>query len=344
MASSSLLRIALLALASSFLGCPAAADEDALPPGTFVGIGFKPSNLAGELRAEGLLRDFVCRRADSELSAQAFTSCAGDAQVVPFTQADGTQIDVFFVRSLRVDQTADVILRGDRPIAFVAFGAIEVFGTLRVLAGGYSGLATSQSDGEGPGGGVRGAASGAGGGFCGRGGASSDGGAGGTTYGDDALTPLVGGSSGAGGDGTAAEGGSGGGAIQLVAATAISVTGVINAGGVAGKRSAGGGAGGAILLEAPSVDVSGTLAANGGGGAGGLDGQSALSSGDPARGGGGGGAGSSAGQPDGASGANGGGGGGGGRIRINTDSGDASVSGTLSPSGRGCSTRGTLAR
>jgi hypothetical protein len=156
-----------------------------------------------------------------------------------------------------------------------------------------------------------------------------------------------------------ATGGKGGGAIEIVSSVSITVgpVGVVQAGGGgAGPGFAGGGgAGGAILLEAPRVTVQGTLAANGGGGGG---------DGDPAEDGrpnataasGGlngttvvGGSGSAGATIAGGNGlatpTNGlsGGGGGAGRIRINTQSGSATITGTLSPvQSTTCFSQGTL--
>ncbi|MGH7280680.1 MAG: hypothetical protein ACRELY_04085, partial [Polyangiaceae bacterium] len=111
-----------------------------------------------------------------------------------------------------------------------------------------------------------------------------------------------------------------------------------------------GGSGGAILLEAPAVTIEGILAANGGGGQGGPTNPSfdALASDQPAQGSAAaagltaaGGNGSAGGNTAGAPGGNGdsqssvqsgGGGGGAGFIRINTTSGAATITGTLSPS------------
>ncbi len=195
------------------------------------------------------------------------------------------------------------------------------------------------------------------------------GGAGGLVYGAAALVPLVGGSGGGAGaaegdGGTGGIGGGGGGAVQIVAGESIAIAGVVNAGGCGGGggkgpsctnncgggAGGGGGSGGAILLESRAVDVSGVLAANGGGGGGGAwdhaaVGMPGLNGGNgsvPAQGGAGssdrgrsGGAGGAAGSPNGVPGVAwdhpGGGGGGCGRIRINSLSGTASLTGTLSP-------------
>jgi hypothetical protein len=222
---------------------------------------------------------------------------------------------------------------------------------------------------------------GSGAGYCGVGGAGGVQHAGqtakpgGIAWGTPQIVPLAGGAG--GGDNASSGGlGGGGGALQLVAKTSITVgsAGIINAGGGGGEGASnnddtvgtggGGGSGGSILLESPTVMVAGILAANGGGGGGvGVyptatepPTSDATASATAAPGGsGGGGAGSAgattagsaggyspvnagqafAGQPP-------GGGGGAGRIRINTTSGSATISGTVSPSMGTCSTQGTL--
>jgi hypothetical protein len=119
-------------------------------------------------------------------------------------------------------------------------------------------------------------------------------------------------------------------------------------GGGAGYEAAGGGggSGGGVLLEAPSVTVRGVIAANGGGGGagnGGESGSDGLPSDEHAPGGPDpgayaerGGSGSAAHEVDGETPPsdryNGGGGGGGaGRVRCNTASGIAEVTGLVSP-------------
>ena len=191
----------------------------------------------------------------------------------------------------------------------------------------------------------------------------------GKAYGSATLIPLLGGS--AGGPGDLAPG-AGGGAIELVAGVSIDVgaTGAISAGGGGGGNgdtihgTSGGGSGGALLLEAPIVTVEGTVAANGGGGGGGSSANAPVSNATPnataAPGGaqgttGVGGAGSAgatvaggaggAGDSVGGANAPGAGGGGAGWIRVNTKSGAASLTGTLSPaSASACVTQGTLAK
>ena len=215
---------------------------------------------------------------------------------------------------------------------------------------------------------------GSGGGYCGAGGAGGAfGGAsalpGGVAWGNASLIPFAGGSSGGGANDVTS--GGGGGAIQLIAKTSIIIgsSGSINAGGGGGGSiggafpGAGGGSGGAILLEAPSVTIAGAIGANGGGGGSGDSnaGGDATPNSTPAAGGsasgslaGGsgaagstasGGAGKGSTTPMGSlnNGSAGGGGGGAGRIRINSTSGNVSVSGTVSPSlSTSCATQGKL--
>jgi hypothetical protein len=225
---------------------------------------------------------------------------------------------------------------------------------------------------------------GGGGSYCGIGGkgaAFEDAGtsaAGGAVYGSATLVPLVGGSTGGVGGvsqyGQESEPGSGGGALQLVAGTSITINdgGAVGAGGGPGSQAydnvtqaAGGGSGGAVLLEAPVVTVIGTIAVNGGGGGGGGGqvGNGASASPVFAPGGndytGGNGNGTlpgdagigvpattngSDGVPQDNGNDPGAGGGGGGRIRINTTSGKATITGVLSPdiTDTACVTQGTL--
>jgi hypothetical protein len=222
-------------------------------------------------------------------------------------------------------------------------------------------------------------AGGGGAGFGGVGGDGGDaggnaGGTGGQSYPGPTLEPLLGGSGGGGGgcreDNNGGPGGGGGGAVQITAGDTLTIAGGgVHVGGGGGSRPAtdgcaggGGGAGGGILLEAVVVNMNGTLAANGGGGGGGdrygsgvqsSDGEDGRFDGTRAGGGGGGGgggrggdggaAGTANGDPGGDDEKAGGGGGAVGRIRINTQSGSASIGGTVSPNaGSGLFTQGTV--
>lgn len=96
--------------------------------------------------------------------------------------------------------------------------------------------------------------------------------AGGVTYGNPHILPLIGGSGGAAGNehapfGFPFGGGAGGGAILIASPNSIHLDGGITAnGGAAGSNPAGPGSGGAIRLRAPSVSGLGFLRAVGGAG------------------------------------------------------------------------------
>ncbi|MEO7113848.1 MAG: hypothetical protein ABI183_25635 [Polyangiaceae bacterium] len=221
--------------------------------------------------------------------------------------------------------------------------------------------------------------SGGGGSFCGTGGQGVgeglfDNGVGPVTtaippaspaYGASDLRPLVGGS--AGGVGGLSSAGSGGGAIQIVAGGTFTLGSLasINVGGGggsdsgetnAGQQASAGGSGGAILIEATTATITGALAANGGGGgAKDADGQDATPDANPALGGtdnstAAGGPGGAAAVQNGTNGvvpagqfAAGAGGGGAGRIRINTLTGAATLSGIVSPAASTpCVSQGSL--
>jgi len=185
-------------------------------------------------------------------------------------------------------------------------------------------------------------------------------------YGKSELSPLYGGSGGGRGGTSsskgAAYGGGGGGALMLVSGTEIIIgdgtsgVGGINAGGGGGGASTttyrgggGGGSGGAILLEAPKITLKkgSTLAVNGGGGGGGAGTNFGAKAGQPgdmvyaptpggaaSAGGGSGGKGAGGvlktGGLGGGAVAGGGGGGSAGIIRINTFTGAATISGSIS--------------
>ncbi len=285
------------------------------------------------------------------------------------TQSDGSRLGVFAARNIRIEATATVSARGSIPLALVALETMYIGGTLDfgaddsgTYAGGYESpeVTDTNKDGNGPGGGTAGseAHSGGGGSYCGGGGMDgNEEGNGGAVYGNEILSPLMGGSSGG-----SVFAGAGGGAVQLVAGTSIriSATGQVTAGGGAGDYG-GGGSGGAILIESPEVTIDGVVAANGGGGGGkGGGAENGMASDQPASGasdadhtadGGGGSAGN---EIDGSDGGcdtyptepcfiTGTGGGGAGRIRINTDSGAAAINGIVSPEvGTGCATLGRI--
>jgi hypothetical protein len=362
-------------------GAPADAGQEA-PKSA---LSFKPSNvdLAGLDLSK--VADIIISGANNFVNAETGDLALNAKDKFVFksiTRQDSTRIGLFVVKSLRVEANSTFAVMGLLPVVIVALDNITVAGTFEVPPGtGGGGVqAMENTKGAGPGGGPGAVITGTmiygggGGSFCGIGGAGAlqGGGAPGmksTVYGTPELVPLVPGSSG----GTGAIGGNtgnGGGAIQLTAGTAINVAsgGIITAPGAGGGNGAfphlnqeggGAGSGGAILLEAPTVSIVGVVAANGGGGGPGFGnaGEKGKPSADPAQGGMGtnnmnnGGQGGAGDKLDGADGSSamtlsaGGGGGGGGRIRINTMSGQATVSGTVSPSSKtGCLSQGMLAR
>lgn len=344
-------------------------------------LGFTPSNI--DLSGIDLAKvgDFVVDNDACTINSENnLASCGDGAGVLGFklaTQADGTKVAVYVARTMNILAAKNLTVEGSNPVVFVALDTITITGTFNgnarddvAIAGGRS-QPTARAKGAGPGGGgASDNAAGAGGSYCGVGGAgASESGTattGGATYGSDAITPLVGGSSGGAGQGAGA--GSGGGALQLVAGKSITIdaSGLIHVGagggsfgGISTQDASGGGSGGSILLESLAVSVAGTLAANGAGGGGGSSngipgGQNAFGNATPAAGGAApspGGAGSAGAIVKGSDGtftagsasAGGGGGGGAGRIRINTKLGQATVTGTLSPSAATtCATQGTV--
>jgi len=287
-------------------------------------------------------------------------------------------LGVFVLGRLEIAPGAIVAGIGPRPLVIVSSSDIVVAGRLTVAAdrvegssgpgaGGDPGGMRNENGGGAGGGGAGGEfivngceGAGGGGGFGSQGGLGGgieeDGrpttGVRGAIYGNDTLTPLVGGSGGGGGGGgNPGYGGHGGGALELVAVERIDVVlgGAVDAGGGGGRAGgggwggAGGGSGGAILLEAPAVQIAGFVAANGGGGGGpsepGEAGQpdrapaaGALENRDNFSGAGGTGSDGSGVAGDGGTMCNSGGGGGGaGRIRIQTLAGNESYDSGLLP-------------
>lgn len=188
------------------------------------------------------------------------------------------------------------------PIYILATGDVSISGTISVngtdainitpgkggpggFDGGTGGWQDKGGNGLGPGGGVissqasnSGYNQGGGGGYGTEGGRyNTYSGAGGSTYGNDRLIPLIGGSGGAGGNiyATYPGGGGGGasGAIFIASSGEINVTGSILANGGKGApgtinnyNSGGGGSGGAIKLIATTISGNGTISAVGGAG------------------------------------------------------------------------------
>jgi len=353
---------------------PAAAKGDG---GAFA---FTPSNFslaavdAGELGGDGggwaNAPDVTITGADD---CGTSTDCNGQfspSARTTVTQSDGNLADLFILKSLTIIDTASLSFSGPNPVILAVLTTVSIQGTLYLGDGEAGGFGESvPGPGAGLGLGVGYATSSGGGGasYCGLGGAggysTAPVPAAGPTYGTATLVPLLAGSHGAG------SAGAGGGAIQIVAGQSITVGPLahVNAAGQGGNDySGGGGSGGAILLEAPSVVIHGVLAANGGGGGayhGSNPGTDGSASASPAPGGsdtlldGGtaaGGAGSggtsvngvNGGPPDPGSGNVGGGGGGGaGRIRINTATGSATITGVVSPDlSTPCATQGLLGK
>jgi hypothetical protein len=282
----------------------------------------------------------------------------------------GRQFGVFRLRKLDLEGSWTV--KGTRALVIAALGDVVLHGQLDLRGdcqagnagpggtpgaaddadepGGGNGGSTSNGDTSGGGGGGYGASGGTGGRSGGGGGPGS-----GASWGDDAISTLVGGGGGGGGGGTGGIGGGGGGAVQIAANGNVTIRLLtapsgINAGGCGGKggtnAGGGGGAGGTILIEAPLLELDGAyLAVNGGGGGGGNNttgnGTNGAWSANRANGGNASGGGNGDGGDGGASGTTshqgqngqdigpgpsnndaGGGGGGVGRIRVNTRAGD----------------------
>ena len=223
-------------------------------------------------------------------------------------------------------------------------GAAPVLTSAGGLGAGGNGLAGPNSTYSGGAGGGHGASGGKGGdGIAGAGGAA------GAAYDDATLIPLHGGSGGGATGASNVCAGAGGGGVQIVSGGTITIgggtaVGGVNAGGSGAPNGpAGGGSGGSVLLEAFTINLvaNGGIASNGGGGGGLRGGMSGTLSTIAAPGG-------TAGGNDGVGGVGGvtgaiagglggesaGGGGAVGRIRLNSLTGAASLTGTafLSPS------------
>ena len=281
----------------------------------------------------------------------------------------GGPIEVVFIDRLGIDLGAILNVTGSVPLGIATPNGFIISGSFNVAAGGRSAAACGAGAGATGVAQATGSSGGGGGAFQGAGGASGPADTNGTP-----LPPAMGGAAapkpagprggcpgGVGGQGAA--GGVGGGALYLVTPMAISITGAINTGGGGGGGGVateggggGGGAGGMILLEAQNVTVGGVLAANGGGG-GAKDGngQDATPDANPALGGtdnstAAGGPGGAAAVQNGTNGvvpagqfAAGAGGGGAGRIRINTATGAATLTGVVSPAASTpCVSQGSL--
>jgi hypothetical protein len=313
--------------------------------------GFSPSNLEPDLDlsvdADFVLNGETCGDEAHLNTDTGQIDCSQSGAQVAYQfqiakQGDGSEVGVFAGRNITVAPNVLVVVEGQRPLVLLTPGDVQINGTIEAIAnrissyegnaGGFSGPAGEQVKGKGPGGGSGTSTEAGGGAFCGKGGSGALGG----------------------------RGGAGGGAVQIIAGgkLTLAATGVIHVGGAGGGwNGGGGGSGGAILLEANVITIAGTLAANGGGGGegDGVAGDSGLNASPdavPAPSGNGtatsddnGGDGSAAKLVDGSPGGivSGGGGGGAGRIRLNSKSGMALVSGVLSPSADSdCVTQGVL--
>lgn len=313
-----------------------------------------------------------------QIRANGTSDCFAHAAFGTVTQSDGTKIGVYVVKSLKVEPPVHITvnaLGGNLPVAIVSLGDFTLMGTIdargqdvHANAGGFESL--PNQNGFGPGGGAKGTAqTGAGGGsYCGVGGQGNVVmGSGGTpgaktpAAGAPEIVPLRGGAS--GGGATDGQGGAGGGGLELVAGGTFTMTtgsyvNVGGGGGGFGATAGGGGAGGSILIQATAAKIAGTLAANGGGGGGagaGLDsGKNGSPDATPAAGGPGaipGAAGSGGAAIDGESAAPpaianaaSGGGGGAGRIRIDSKTGQADLTGAVlsPPASTPCVTQGAV--
>jgi hypothetical protein len=335
-------------------------------------MSFKPSNLA--LSSSSTVEDVEITKPCELDTDKGTIDCITRSSSFAFAKTEQGSgaglVAVFTMRSLRVQPSATLRVKGSLPLVLFTATTMDIQGGLDAssnLAGGHAGgfLSAENGAGGGPGGGGSGSSSynaGAGGTYCGAGGAGGVNLAPGAlptaAYGSSELVPLVGGSSGGGAPGSlGGRGGAGGGAVQLVAGTSINIGigGFVNVGGGGGTANGGaGGSGGTLLIESPRVNMLGKLAANGGGGTvfnGGASGQNGLPTSTRAQGtaetaGTGSGASidgtsgtKTAGDPN----SSGSGGGGAGRIRINTESGVATISGVVSPAlATPCVTQGKL--
>ena len=357
-------------------GAGADASGDAFMPNPDAGflMGLPLSNLSPQSIDAGVPGVADGGPADVHITQNCGNMCLPAPVTVTQIDPSGTPADLYVLQSLTIDPSATLTLSGPRAIIIAASGAVAVHGLLSVAASAQTAGPGGYSPGANPGPGVgangnstayAGYASG-GGSFCGVGGKGASlqppDSPGGKTYGNQTLTPLLGGSAGGWPCGT--DGAAGGGAIQVASGPSITIgaQGAISAGGGGGGscNGSGGGSGGAILLEAPTVTLFGALAANGGSGAvnngASYTGSNATPNDQPAPGHPGSGGDGSAGKViNGADGLTftpesgppfyGAGGGGAGYIRINTASGSASIdsAAVVSPDpSTACATQGKL--
>ncbi len=181
----------LVALAFPFVACSQtnpAADGGA-DSGASV-LGFTPSNIASAIAGVDTTKlvDIDATSA-STIKLECGIQPNGGCAALTATQPDGTQIDVYFARSWRIEQNAVVTAGDSKPIAIVALTTIDIVGrvdgsaqNIGTDAGGFAGTTTS---GSGKGGGTVGKSTngtsgigGGGGAFCGAGGAGGNAGGG----------------------------------------------------------------------------------------------------------------------------------------------------------------------
>ena len=197
----------LVALAFPFVACSQtnpASDAGADSGGSV--LGFTPSNIATAIAGVDTTKLVaIDTTSASSIKLECGIQPDGGCAAVTATQPDGTQIDVYFARSWRIEQNAVVTAGDSKPIAIVALTTIEIVGRVDGSAqnidtdsGGFTGTTTS---GSGKGGGAVGQSmngtsgiGGGGGAFCGAGGAGGNAGGafgtGGAKYGNPQLVPL----------------------------------------------------------------------------------------------------------------------------------------------------------
>jgi len=351
-----------------------------LPP--VDGSPFAPSNfsIAGIDRA--VLTDLEVDEREQSLSTNERQIGVPGSTFFLAEQTDGSRIGVYVFRNVRIRPNASLRFEGTNAGALVAIEEMQIYGGVYAAVhedgkspGGFRAAGRARMLGGGLGAGTCATEvnAGAGGSYCGCGGAGASRQDGamvpaGKPYGNPELVPLIGGSAGGGDESSGHSGGSGGGALQLVAFGRLHIGpyGYVGCGGGGGRyggmsgsqQGNGGGSGGAVLIEAPVVEIRGIVAVNGGGGGASQtygSGEDGRSSDGMATGGyhpdndAPGGQGSGGAVVDGEDGRRAsnakasGGGGGAGRIRINTATGEAIITGTLSPAlSTACTTLGKL--
>src|SRR5580692_32259 len=196
-------------------GGPGAGGLDAAS-GTDGGasLGFAPSNVASAL--SGLDLSNLPDIDSTETIDQTGVDCNATPGCIAttVTQTDGSVVNLYVVRSWRIEANSVVSIADAKPLVIVALTTIDILGRLDAssqgndpIAGGVKGVAGMTGGGQG--GGLGGQTTdntpgigGGGGGFCGAGGAGGNStstlGAGGVAYGSPTLIPLAAGSAGGG--------------------------------------------------------------------------------------------------------------------------------------------------